>query len=156
MNEQPDVMLEETSTANAAKSKCATTDKRRKERSDGGQGSIEIPAAGPWPFVPGWFREKVLRTAKGARLSVLLDFISRADKNGISWPSVGEQIRCTGYGRNAVESARSFWVEAGILRPFWQRTQGRYSLRKFQLAWRLPYTEKPYTVPPSHGSRAHG
>jgi hypothetical protein len=140
MTEQTETVTEKTSTANAATSECVTTEKRRKKRSDSEQQSIEIPADGPWPFIPGWFREKVLWTAKGARLSVLMDFVSRADKNGISWPSVGEQVRCTGYGRNAVESARAFWVEVGILRPFWQRTRGRYSRRKFQLVWRTPCT----------------
>ena len=113
---------------------------------------IEIPVAGPWPFIPGWFREKVLRQAKGARLSVLLDFVSRANTKGISWPSVGAQCKSTGYGFRAVKQARAFWVSAGVIRGHWERTkQGRWGRRNFQLVW-----AEPWDPDRDHGNRDHG
>lgn len=112
---------------------------------------IEIPADGPWPFVPAWIREKLLRPAKGARLSVLLDFVSRANAKGISWPSVGAQCKSTGYGFRAVKQARQFWVSAGVIRGYWERKQGRWGRRCFQLVW-----AEPWDPSRDHGNGDHG
>lgn len=140
MFHERDASVAEQTTESASKSDVSTAEatessQRQDTTPTDGQEIIEIPFAGPWPFIPRWIRAS-LPALKGVRLSVLVDFISRADKNGISWPSLGEQARSTGYGVVSVKRARSSLVSTGLVRAYWMRdAKRRFKRRCFQLGW---------------------
>jgi hypothetical protein len=91
----------------------------------------------PRPFLPNWIRS-ILPGLKGAPLAVLCSYISHANRSGISWPAIATLCRETGYGHCAVDAARAFLVEAGILNRLGQEfNNGRRGKTKFQLTWHI-------------------
>jgi hypothetical protein len=91
----------------------------------------------PRPFLPNWIRS-LLPELKGAPLSVLCSYISHANRSGIAWPAIPTLCRETGYGHCAVDAARAFLVQAGILRRLGQEfNNGRRGKTKFQLTWHI-------------------
>lgn len=90
------------------------------------------------PFIPIWLREG-LRGLRGAPLSVLLVYISRADKRGFAWPSLGLLMKETGYGQKAVKQARALLVGMGLLVSIGQeRKSGKFGRKIFTLSWISP------------------
>jgi hypothetical protein len=91
----------------------------------------------PRPFLPNWIRS-ILPGLKGAPLAVLCSYISHANRSGISWPAIATLCRETGYGHCAVDAARAFLVQAGILNRLGQEfNNGRRGKTKFQLTWHI-------------------
>jgi hypothetical protein len=68
-------------------------------------------------FVPARFRDEWLPRLNGSTLSVFLAYLSRANKKGIAFPSLGCLCRDTGFGINAVKRGRKQCVELGLLTP---------------------------------------
>lgn len=98
--------------------------------------SIVIPTGALAPFVPRWFRE-ALKHLSGSELKVLLVYVSRANKRGEAFPSIGGLCADTGLGVNAVKSARSSLVAMGLLVEIAQeRHGGRFGHKTFRLVWK--------------------
>jgi hypothetical protein len=88
------------------------------------------------PFIPAWFRE-FLPLLRGAPISVLLVYASRADRQGYAYPSLDTLQRDSGYGVNCVKEARSLLVGMNLLIPCRQeRRGGKFGRKIFQMAWK--------------------
>ena len=86
------------------------------------------------PFVPAWVRN-ILPNLKGVRLAVLIAYWSRANKDGLAWPSIQTLARDTGYGELAVKRGRKALVEMGFLLPVeqYRDTNGRWKKKVFRV-----------------------
>jgi hypothetical protein len=100
----------------------------------------------PRPFIPAWVRE-ILPAVKGAPLSVLNVYWSRASKDGLAWPSIKTLTTDTGYGEVAVKKARKLLIEMRLLVPIQQArsTGGRYGKKEFRVVvpWYQNHTAAP-------------
>lgn len=87
-------------------------------------------------FIPAWLREK-LDDLRGAPLSVFVAYASRANKDGIAWPSLGCLAKDTGYGIRSCKAARKKLIEMKLLIPECQEREkgGKYGRRLFRLPW---------------------
>jgi len=99
--------------------------------------SIVIPPGASAPFVPAWFRDKALRRLSGSELKVLLVYISRANKRGEAFPSIGSLCADTALGVNCVKRARAALGAMGLLVELeQQRHAGKFSRKSFRLGWK--------------------
>ena len=97
---------------------------------------LEIPVGAKFPFVPRWLRDFV-KNLSGAELTVLVIYISRADKDGTAYPSIGCLREDTGLGINSVKAARTSLVKMGFLKEIGQeRNGGEFGKKRFKLAWK--------------------
>lgn len=87
------------------------------------------------PFIPAWLRHR-LAELRGGPISVLLAYISHADRQGFAYPSLGTLCRETGYGLQSVKQGRKLLIEAGLIVPRTQeRHGGQFGRKIFQLSW---------------------
>lgn len=90
------------------------------------------------PFFPIWLRER-LRDLKGAPLSVFVIYGSRANKEGLAWPSLGLLSKESGYGIRKCKEARALLIGMGLLIPVRQERVegGKFGRMIFAVPWSL-------------------
>jgi hypothetical protein len=95
------------------------------------------PVIDPMPFMPNWVRS-VMPHLKGAPFVVLCAYVSHANnKTGVAWPAIRTLAAETGYGHCAVDQARAFLLECGLLVRLGQEHRGgRWGKTRFKLGWK--------------------
>jgi hypothetical protein len=66
-------------------------------------------------FIPARFRDEWLKELSGSELLVFLAYVSRANKEGLAWPSIECLCRDTGLSKNTVKAAKKSLVRRGLL-----------------------------------------